>query len=96
MSFEGYYQYIFEDGHTWNRDVYDDYDFFGYEDQNPTCPYCGKGVIWSNIVDETNGSHDEDGKRIDGFVELEVNEQDCCPCCETVLRETFKIPEDKK
>jgi hypothetical protein len=41
-----------------------------------TCPACGARVFWTNLVDQTNGSFDEEGDSIDGFVKLIRKEPD--------------------
>lgn len=63
MSYEGYIQYLCKRRHYNSFDVYDD---------PKRCEYCGEKMIWANGVDQTNGSYDEDGSRIDGYVELEL------------------------
>ena len=91
MSFEGFYQIICENGH------YDTEDCFVF-DINNNCKICNGKIIWWNLVDYTNGSHDEDGKRIDGFVKLCcTNVQECtCPTCGHVNNDNlkFKIPKN--
>ncbi|RLG37460.1 MAG: hypothetical protein DRO01_07150 [Thermoproteota archaeon] len=89
MSFEGYYQILCERGHYWTEDVYlvDD------PVSELRCPKCGGRVVWYNLVDVTNGSYDEDGNRIDGYVELEIEEERVCPLCNSVLERRYKIPE---
>ena len=86
MSFEGYFQYVCKEGHYWNSDCYIEHDI---------CPQCHQKAVWDNLVDETNGSHDEDGKRIDGYVELETLCKTECEYCGSVLNETYKIPKNK-
>jgi hypothetical protein len=85
MSFEGYYQLLCEKGHYNEKDAYD----FSQEE---SCPVCGGDLIWKNLVDETNGSHDDEGDRIDGYVELDVLSEKTCECCGGILEITYKIP----
>jgi len=97
MSFEGYYQCLCEKGHYSELDVYDPAANDTY-----VCPICNSPVAWHNQVDTTNGSfyYDEAGnqkERIDGFVELEVDQPpEICTChCGHVHAKTactYKIP----
>lgn len=72
MSYEGYTQYLCENGHASIKDAYDDY----FNEEFFKCPCCNGKQAWSNMVDVTNGSFDVDEHgneiRIDGYVELEV------------------------
>lgn len=61
MSFEGYFQQICKNGHY---HVYDAYD-----NEEEKCPDCGSEWAWSNMVDTTNGTHNEFGGRIDNYKE---------------------------
>jgi len=93
MSYEGYYQLICEQGHYWTEDC--------YGSPEGQCKVCGSKIAWSNSVNYTNGSWDDDGKRIDGYIELEIDtpaEQCICPTCghtHNTTVETYKIPENK-
>ncbi len=84
MSFEGYYQKICGQGHSWHCDAYGEVGI---------CPYCGEATVWSNLVNYTNGSWDDEGNRIDGFVELEVMEERKCESCGSILERKVKIPD---
>ena len=45
---------------------------------------CGSPYAWDNLVDVTNGSFDEKGNRIDGYVQLYPSkpaETEECPAC---------------
>lgn len=96
MSFEGYYQYLTDKGHYFTMDVYDPFDKeFVVKDLYP-----GEVIVWSNLVDVTNGSFDENGNRIDGYVKLErlsVEEFDICPLCNVAKRTeiVYEIPKNK-
>ena len=95
MSYEGYVRYLCKNGHLHSFDCYSD-----PVDEDWKCPHCGEGRVWANSVDQTNGSFDENGVRIDGYVELEETEesrQDVCTCKECGFKHrsrqpTYKIP----
>lgn len=96
MSFEGFYQMLCENGHSMHEDVY------GFDEpENKLCSICGKKVAWWNLVDTTNGSWDDDGKRIDGYVKLKQDEPEktcTCPNCgnnHVVKQQTYKIPKSR-
>jgi transcription elongation factor Elf1 len=84
MSFEGYYQYLCEDGHYWILDVWET----AYDDEIPKCPKCGKQAVWYNLVDQTNG----EGKPVKLKVKKKINGY--CSCCgkEHICEITYKIP----
>jgi RNA polymerase subunit RPABC4/transcription elongation factor Spt4 len=82
MSFEGYFQKICANGHYWQCDVYDETD---------NCPICDKPEVWENMVDITNGSY-EDDKRIDGYIELEIESERKCEHCGTILERRYYVP----
>jgi len=66
MSFEGYYQILCVNGHLGGIDC------ALFNEQLYKCQVCEEPVQWWNLCDMTNGSWDDDGRRIDGFIELEV------------------------
>jgi hypothetical protein len=82
MSFEGYYQMLCVKGHAKHLDCHE---------EKPEWCECGALMVWENLVDVTNGSYD-DGLRIDGYVELEVEEESFCTCCGHLKVRTYKIP----
>lgn len=96
MSFEGHYQILCKNGHLWVPDVYE--EDYGEEFK---CATCGEPEAWRNLVDQTNGSWDEFGERIDGWVNLKVKTPGkTCKCKECghehqVEEPTFVIPEKK-
>jgi hypothetical protein len=90
MLFEGYYQYLCKKGHETTRDV-----GYCYGEELCKCPICGEKIVWSNLVDVTNGSY-EGSIRIDGYVALEEKERKICEHCKTVLEITYKIPKTKR
>lgn len=93
MSYEGYRQYICKNGHAFTRDA--------YNDDNPKCDICKAEPVWANSVDQTNGSWDDDGKRIDGYVRLQIDKpakHKTCRACkhkEIVAHETYRIPKKR-
>ena len=89
MSFEGQYETLCEKGHLQSQDAFM-LPIDGFDD----C-FCGSKTIWWNLIDYTNGSFDDDGTRIDGWVELKVKEETKCSHCDTILEVTYKIPKNK-
>jgi len=75
MSFEGHYQMLCKDGH-YSR--FDCYEVMGMEVEVIECRHsdCNEHIVWWNLVDETNGSFDSNGERIDGYVETFVVKDD--------------------
>lgn len=74
MSYEGYHQFICPRGHYWTEDVYA---------SSGICPECGRVAIWTNPVDETNGTFQGDD-RIDGYVDIVLRAPavyEECPTC---------------
>lgn len=53
MSFEGYYEYIAEDGTYWCEDVYE-------ASLSPVSSETGSPAKWVHLVDETNGVNKDD------------------------------------
>ena len=94
MSYEGYEQLLCAKGHYHIVDCYD---------HKPNkCPAkgCKSKIVWQNSVDLTNGSRDDKGKRIDGFVELKIKSKKRCICEEcgnehNLEEPTFIIPKNK-
>jgi hypothetical protein len=108
MSYEGYEQVLCKNGHA---SVFDAWDMTRPRDDDWKCPAvtlkqgvpttCGAPMAWSNDVNVTNGSWDEDGTRIDGYVEVDAEaEAETCKCDKcgnehVVDPPRFKIPKDK-
>jgi len=90
MSFEGYYQLLCKKGHYFEMDVYAIGDISDFN-----CPRCKQKIVWWNIVNTTNGSWDEMGNRIDGYVELKLKYQRVCKECGVVLEEIYEMPKTK-
>lgn len=94
MSFEGYYQVICAKGH------YTVVDCYSFDVDEWKCSICNEPCAWSNIVDITNGSY-EDDERIDGYIGVEIDKPGTykvCECCggkEIVEHPTYKIPKDR-
>ena len=93
MSFEGYYQVLCENGHYTAFDVFD-------EPEKQECGICGASRAWENLVDQTNGSYDDDSvTRIDGHVDLEMVNDGVLDRCVTCGQPTaveppkYRIPE---
>lgn len=95
MSWEGYQQIMCKNGHLYSVDA----NTFASECK---CPHCSEKSVWSNIVDTTNGSFDDSGTRIDGYVEpKEKTESVHCTCtsCGHVhisKPATYEIPKNKR
>ena len=91
MSYEGYDQFLCKNGHHWTEDAYTSND-------KGLCRICGESIIWENCVDITNGTFDDDGTRIDGYVKLRIKRKakyEKCKCCENkklIQHETYCIP----
>ena len=105
MSFEGYYRVLCKNGHCDTLDCYWSPDFNISETNCWLCRDCGKEAAWVNLVNTTNGSYEyQNGKevRIDGYVELEIEEESVtttCPTCGTkkcIKPQRYKIPKNKK
>jgi len=92
MSFEGYYQILCSKGHYWEVDCH---SFLDHEIGSMKCPHCGSEPAWWNLVDVTNGSYDEEGRRIDGYVPLKLKERRVCHVCGSVLEEVYEIPSEE-
>jgi len=95
MSYEGYEQVLCENGHYFTFDCYD-----YWQEDKWVCPICGAKSAWSNMVDVTNGSFENDAWgeliRIDGYVSLKVKDECKCECCGTVLERRYKIPTEEE
>ena len=50
MSYEGYEQYICQNGHAWTEDC-----SYSFEEEDRVCPICQAKQAWYNAVDDTNG-----------------------------------------
>lgn len=96
MSFEGYYQILCEQGH------YSYSDAHSFSPEKWECSICKGKHKWSNLVDTTNGSFDENNERIDGFIELTPKKQPVyCTCKGCGIRHikeeaTYEIPKRTK
>lgn len=98
ISFEGYSQFLCKNGHHWTKDAH----LLMYETiRDQKCPVCGEPAAWENMVDLTNGSFDDEGNRIDGYIDLEpleIHMMTCSNCDNTKACKcsTYKIPEDEE
>ena len=91
MSYEGFSQLICSEGHYWTLDCNIVEDL-----QKNLCPICKKPAVFENMVDITNGSFDDDGTRIDNFIEPEIDKEVklICKCGNEHVCScsTYKIP----
>ena len=92
MSFEGYHQILCKQGH------YEILDVYHMDMEDWRCSACAHSAKWWNMVDVTNGSYDDDGTRIDGFVYLEELAVFPCKCTTCGMIHctsptTYKVPE---
>ena len=97
MSYEGYSQLLCKNGHYWTKDC----EEMAYlELSKHKCPKCKQPAIWENMVNVTNGSFDDDGTRIDDYIELKVKIERsgvCSACGEKHICETkYFIPKNEK
>lgn len=91
MSYEGYDQVLCENGHYYTYDCYEFWEAVGW-----ACPICGAKAAWSNMVDNTNGSYDEEtNERIDGYVVLQMKEETWCKHCGSILERRYKMPTEE-
>lgn len=91
MSFEGEYQILCKKGHYSSEDCY------SYDQATWTCAICGSTQAWTNLINFTNGSYDENNNRIDGYVQLELETPaTICTCScgnkHKTAPDIFKIP----
>lgn len=89
MSWEGDYQQLCKKGHYTSKSA-------EYQDADEKCIVCGEQIVWFNIVDTTNGSYDNEGNRIDGYIKLKVDKETKCKECGHTLEVTYKIPKKRK
>jgi hypothetical protein len=85
MSFEGFYQKLCKKGHYFEEDV--------YSIESKVCPVCDSEIVFTNMVDITNGSYDEDENRIDGYMDFEIATENKCGRCGSILERTYKLKE---
>lgn len=72
MGYSGYSQFWCKNGHYWTVDC-EALPNLQYEDNvKQKCPICNEPEVFENMVNVTNGSFDDDGTRIDGFIEPEI------------------------
>ena len=97
MSFEGYSQLTCKNGHYWALDCLET-DYIPLKDIK--CPVCNNPAVWENVVNTTNGSFDENGKRIDGYVKLKIKKKvsGICSCCgkEHICEIIYRLPKKGK
>ncbi len=93
MSYEGYSQFWCKNGHYWTIDCNELF----YKDVKERCPICSEHEVFQNMVNVTNGSFDDDGTRIDGFIDpiLKKENKLVCKSCKkekTCGCSIYKIP----
>ena len=100
MSYEGYSQFWCKKGHYWTKDCYELPNLMYEESKKQKCPICDGEEVFENMVNVTNGSFDDDGTRIDGFIQPKEKQKisGICSCCgkEHVCSITYYIPKLKK
>jgi len=100
MSYEGRSRFLCKNGHLFTKDCEELPNLMFEDDVKQKCPTCGEEEVWENMVNTTNGSFDDEGNRIDGFIELKVKKKisGVCSCCgkEHVCEITYYIPKEKK
>jgi len=91
MSYEGYSQYWCKNGHYWEHDCME---------RDDVCNHCGEKAVFENSVDQTNGSCDENGKRIDGHIDpvLDKEVAEVCDKCgyKKILERRYLIPRKRR
>ncbi len=101
MSYEGYSQFWCKNGHYWTVDCEELPNLMYEEPVKQKCSICKEEEVFENMVDVTNGSWDDDGTRIDNFIEPKVKSETSgkCSACgrKHVCEVTYEIPkkEDK-
>ena len=93
MSYSGYSQFLCKNGHHWTEDSC----MLMYKNlEENKCSICKEPAVWEKMVNTTNGSFDEDGNRIDGFIELKIKSQRSGICSECGARHicetTYEVP----
>ena len=101
MSYEGYSQFWCKKGHYWTKDCEELPNLMYEENVKQKCPICKGEEVFENMVNVTNGSGDDDGTRIDNWIEPEMDKLNIsvCPECRkphTCECSTYKIQNVKK
>ena len=81
MSYEGYSQLLCKNGHLWHLDCYE----VDSKLEDNKCPTCGEQAVFEHMVDTTNDMGEP--------IELEIDKEEICDKCKSVLERTFKIPD---
>ena len=96
MSYEGYSQFWCKNGHYWTVDCNELPNLQYEEDKKQKCPICNEEEVFENMVNITNGSFDDDGTRIDNFIEPEIIKEEklICKCGNEHICgcSTYKVP----
>ena len=98
MSYEGHSQFLCKNGHYWEVNCYELPNLMYEKDVKQKCPKCNKSAVWENMVNVTNGSFDDDGTRIDNYVELKQKSElsGVCSACgkKHVCETTYYKPKE--
>ena len=62
---------------------------------NVVCRYCDGEIAFWNLVDITNGSYDNLGNRIDGYITPVLLKEKICDKCGSVIERIYEIPKRK-
>ncbi len=99
MGYSGYSQIWFKNGHYWIVDCYQLPQMYE-EPVKQKCPVCKEEEVFENMVNVTNGSWDEDGTRIDGYVKPKIKSETAgkCSACgrKHVCEVTYEIPKKEE
>jgi len=97
MGYSGFSQFWCKNGHYWTVDCWREADVI----KDNKCPICKESAVFRNMVNVTNGSFDDEGNRIDGYIKPELVKEHktiCKSCgkehvCECSI---YKIPKKEK
>ena len=100
MSHEGYSQFFCKNGHYWTVNCEELPNLRYEEPKKQKCPICKEEEVFENIVNVTNGSWDEEGKRIDGYIKpksIKKHKMQCPNCHRHKICEcsTYEVPKKK-
>ncbi len=100
MGYSGYSQFWCKNGHYWTVDCEELPNPLYEEDKKQKCPICNEEEVFENMVNITNGSFDDDGTRIDNFIEPRIVKEEklICKCGNEHVCgcSTYKIPKKEK
>lgn len=96
MSYEGFYELLCSAGHLTCAGIYEDGNIGTTVGSKCSHKGCKCKIVWVNLVDTTNGSWDDAGERIDGYVDFEEDKRTICKECGSTIEVTYKIPKRKR